>query len=74
MLQIIEAITSTGFPGGSGVKNLPTNAGDAGSIPGRGRSVGVGNGNPLQESCLEIPWTEELGGQQFVGLQRVGHD
>ena len=32
------------------VKNLPTNAGDAGSIPGSGRSPGEGNGNPLQYS------------------------
>ena len=40
------------------VKNLPANAGDsreAGSIPGLGRSPGVGNGNPLQYSCLENP-------------------
>ena len=47
-----------GFPGGSVVKNLPTNAGDtrdAGSILGSGRSPGVGNGNPLQYSCLENP-------------------
>ena len=38
------------------IKNLPTNAGDigdAGSIPGSGRSLGEGNGNPLQYSCLE---------------------
>ena len=33
--------------------NPPTNAGDGGSIPGSGRSLGVGNGNPLQYSCLE---------------------
>ena len=45
------------------------------SIPGSGRSPGVGNGNPLQYSCLgKIPWTEEPGGLQFVGLQRIGHD
>ena len=40
------------------VKDLPVNAGDrkdAGSIPGLGRSSGVGNGNPLQYSCLEDP-------------------
>ena len=30
------------------VKNLPANAKDGGSIPGLGRSPGVGNGNPLQ--------------------------
>ena len=35
------------------VKNLPANAGDMGSIPGLGRSLGVENGNPLQYSCLE---------------------
>ena len=37
------------------VKNLPADAGDAGSIPGSGRSHGEGNGNPLQYSCLENP-------------------
>ena len=47
------------FPGGTVVKkNPPANAGDtidAGSIPGSGRSPGVGNGNPLQYSCSKIP-------------------
>ena len=45
-----------GFPGGSMVKNPPANAGDtgdSGSVTGLGRSPGVGNGNPLQYSCLE---------------------
>ena len=42
-----------GFPGGAVVKNSPVNAGDTDSIPGLGRSPGVGNGNPLQYSCLE---------------------
>ena len=37
-----------GFPGGSVVKNLPANAGDAGSIPGLGSYPGEGNGNPFQ--------------------------
>ena len=41
-----------GFPGGTVVKNPPASAGDAGSIPGSGRSPGDGNGNPLQYSCL----------------------
>ena len=43
------------FLGGSVVKNLPAklgSAGDAGSIPGLGRSPGGGHGNPLQYSCL----------------------
>ena len=46
---------SSGFPGGSVVKNPPANAGDMGSIPGSGRSPGEGNGNPLQYSCLGNP-------------------
>ena len=37
------------------VKNPPAKTGDAGSIPGMGRSLGEGNGNPLQYSCLENP-------------------
>ena len=40
------------------VKNPPANAGDVRDldlIPGSGRSPGVGNGNPLQDSCLENP-------------------
>ena len=52
-----------GLPGGSMAKNLPANAGDAGSISGSGKSSEEGNGNPLQYSCLaEIPWTENPGG------------
>ena len=35
------------------VKNLLANAGNTASTPGWGRSPGVGNGNPLQYSCLE---------------------
>ena len=56
------------------VKNLPANAvdtGDMGLIPGSGRSSGGRNGNPLQYSCLKIPWTEEPGRLQSTELQRV---
>ena len=55
------------------VKNPPVNAGDAGSIPELGRSLGEGNGNLRQYSCLGNP-TEEPGGLQSMKLQRVGHD
>ena len=44
------------YPGGSVVKNLPASigdTGDAGLIPGSGRSPGGGHGSPLQCSCLE---------------------
>ena len=43
------------FPGGL-EGNVPAcNAGDLGSIPGLGRSLGEGNGNPLQYCCLVNP-------------------
>ena len=58
-----------GFPSGPGVKNLPTNAGDMGSIPGWGRSPGEGHGNPLLYSCLEN-LIEESGGLQSMGSQK----
>ena len=44
------------FPGGSDGKESTCNAddkGDVGSIPGLGKSPGVGHGNPLQYSCLK---------------------
>ena len=37
------------------VKNLLANAGDTSLIPGSGQSLGEGNGNPLQDSCLGNP-------------------
>ena len=43
------------FPGGSNGKASACNAGDPGLIPGSGRSLGEGNGNPLQYSYLENP-------------------
>ena len=61
-----------GFPGTSVVKNLPAYAGDTHLIPGLGRSPGGVHGNPLHYSCLKIMWTEEPGGLQSMGLQRVG--
>ena len=51
-------ILNTGLLGGSVVKNPPANAadtGDMGSIPGLGRSPGVGSVNLLQYSCLGNP-------------------
>ena len=48
-----KLLIKQGFPGGSVVKNHPINVGDEGSIPGLGRSLAEGNGNPLQYSRLE---------------------
>jgi len=67
-------ISALGFLGGPVGNESTCNAGNPGSIPGWGRSPGEGHGNPLQYSCLENPWTEEPGGLQSVGSQRVGHD
>ena len=46
---------------GSDGKDSAYNAGDLGSIPGSGRSLGEGNGNPLPYSCLENSMAEEPG-------------
>ena len=51
-------LRSHDFSGGTAVKNLPANAGetrDVGLIPQLGRLPRVGNGNPLQYSCLQNP-------------------
>ena len=51
------------FHNGSSGKESACNAeatGDTGLIPGSGRPPGGGNDNPLQYSCLENPWTENL--------------
>ena len=45
----------SGFLGGSMIKNLPDNAGDARLIPGLERSSGEGIGKPLQYSCIINP-------------------
>ena len=69
----MHVFTYIGFPGYSAVKNLFVSAGDTGdvgSIPGLGRSPRGGNGIPLQDSYLKIPWTEEPGRLQSVRLQR----
>ena len=54
------------------VKNLPTNAGDIRDVclvSGLGRYPGEGHGNPLHILSWRIPWTEEPGGLQCMGLQ-----
>ena len=52
-------------------KHSPANGsdmGDVGSIPGSGRSLGEGNGNPFQQPCLENPMG---GGACWVTVRRV---
>ena len=66
------------FPGGLVVKSTPANAGDigdVGSIPGLGRSPGVGNGKLLQYSCLGNfrggKWIEDLQGHSLWGHKEL---
>ena len=59
------------------VKKPPTNAGDVrdvGSIPGLGRSPAGGHATHSSILAWRIPWTEEPGGLQSIGSQRVRHD
>ena len=63
-----------GFPHSSVDKESVCNAGDPGSIPGLGRSLGEGNGNPLQYSCLENPMDRGARQATVYGVVRTGHD
>ena len=56
------------------VKSLPASAGDVrdtDSIPGLGRSPGRGKGNHSSIFAWRLPWTEEPGGLQYMGLQKI---
>ena len=56
-----------GFPGGSVVKKLPANAGDASSIPGREDPLEKEMATDSSVLAWEMPWTEEPGGLQSMG-------
>ena len=59
------------------VKNPPANMGDkreAGSIPGLGNTLVEGIVTHSSILAWRIPWTEEPGGLQSIGSQRVGHN
>ena len=55
-------------------KESAHNAGDLGSIPGSGRSPGKGNGNPLQDSCLENPMDRGVWRATVRGVTRVEYN
>ena len=55
-------------------KDSACSAGDPGSISGSERSLGGVNGYPSSILAWRIPWTEEPGGVQSMGSQRVGND
>ena len=60
-----------GFPGGSVVKSLPANAGDAGLSLGAVRLPGGGNGNLLQYSCLENPMDRGAWWATVFGVAKI---
>ena len=60
------------FPWWPGGKECICQAGDMGLTPGSGRTSGEGNGTPLQYSCWKVPWTEQSGGLQSMGLNNSG--
>ena len=65
------------FSDGSVVKEYACNAGDTqgtGSIPESGRSSGKGQVIYSSVLAWKIPWTEEPGGLQSTGSERVGHN
>ena len=59
----------TGLPGGSAGRGPACRAGDLGSTPGWGSSLGEGTAIPTP-----VFWAAESRGLQFTGSQRVGHD
>ena len=68
---------AVGFSGGRVVKNPPANAGntrDAGWVPGSEGYLEVEMVIHSSIFASKIPWTEELGGLEFMGSQTVGHD
>ena len=77
LLLLFPIKSQRDFPDGTVVKNLPTNAGDT-----EMQVQSLGWENPLEQEITthssilawEIPWTEEPGGLQSMGLQRVEHD
>ena len=63
-----------GFSGGSDGKESACNVGDLGLNPGLGRSLEKGMATHSGILAWRIPWTEEPGGLQSMGSQRVEND
>ena len=68
----LTPISNLDETGGLDGKESACNTGDPGSIPGSGRSPGVRSHSSIL--AWRIPWTEEPGGLQSMGSQRVEHD
>ena len=75
-LSTLESPECVGSPGGASGKEPPASAGaaDTGSVPGSAESPGEGDGSPPSILVWETQWTEEPGGLQSMGSQRIGQD
>ena len=77
-ISVLEIFSDcNGFPGGSDGKESACNAGDPGSTPGSGLFLLLlEKRNATHSNILawEIPWAEQPGGPQSMGLQRIGHN
>ena len=77
--KIRTTVPLKGFPGGSYSKEYACNVGDPDLISRLGRSPGEGNGNPLQNSCLENSmdrgdwWATVLGSQESDTTEQLTH-
>ena len=69
-ISLLLPVLITGFPGGSVVKNLCADAGNT-DLEG---PLEKGMATHASNLARRIPWTEEPGRLQSMGLQRVGHD
>ena len=63
-----------GFPGGSDSKQSACNAGDLGSVLGWEDTLEEGVAIHSSIVAQEVSWTEEPGGLQSIGSQRVRYD
>ena len=73
-LNVKASYTVLGFPCSSVGKESACNAGNLGLTPGSGRSLGEGNGNPLQYSCLENPMDRGAWQSAVRGVARLGYN
>ena len=71
---MLAIIITVGFPGGSDGKESARNAGELGSILGMGRCPEKRMATHSMILAQRIPWREEPGRLQSMGLQRVRHD
>ena len=74
LLKNRNALGFRNFPVVKKKKNPPASAGDAGSILGLRRSLEMEMATHSSILASRIPWTEEPGGLESLGSQRVGHE